>query len=115
METKQLFANKLRILASAAGSQITTEEALEKIGFYKDDMPNPQGVRSIWINQEIIDTIKGTGVELSGIRVYLAKHAKGEEATIILAPTFDNTNVHMDLAYFNYGDPCPSNCTGSIG
>ncbi len=115
METKQLFANQLRQFTIALDSQITTEEALEKIGFYKADMPNPQGVRSIWINNDIINLIKNTSAELSGIRVYLAKHAKGEEATIILAPTFDNSSVHMDLAYFNYGDPCPSNCNGTIG
>ena len=94
-------------------SEISYETALDMINSYRDGLPDGS-LKSVWLNHEVIDMIRNNE-DVTGIRVYLAKQQDGS-VTVILAPTGDNAqSVHLDLRYFDLGEPCPPNCSGSIG
>jgi hypothetical protein len=93
---------------------------------------DPSDLQSVWIDGDIINAIQqlviaSPPVPVSGIRVYLAQYGDGTDGcdiqghtpggiTVILTLTQENGGVHQDMPgfYFDYGNPCPPNCTGAI-
>jgi|GEM_PF-3407576 len=110
-------------------SNLPQSDAYQFIDYYRLGL-DPSELKSVWINQEIIDYIltNASTVSLTGIRVYLAKYVAGvgnvgtvtdpgdfppNAETLILAVTTDDSDGnHMDLSdgFFNYGNPCPPDC-----
>lgn len=105
-------------------SRMTKEIALEHINHHRRNLP-PGAAKSIWLDREIIDFIAKNAQQynLTGVRVYFAKYKIGvdpvptqphlrDKQTAIVAPTVQGfTNeTQIDIAYFNYGRPCPPSC-----
>ncbi len=104
-------------------SVISQSTALEYINEYRAGI-NCEDLRSVKLGSEVIKAIldnasSQTTEQYDGIRVYLAKYTetvadtpavKGN-MTCIVALTISD----VDSIYFDYGNPCPMDCTNSIG
>jgi len=116
-------------------SSIDPQCAKTFINAYEKD--NPDAIQSLWLDSDIIIAIQNLlnqvpAVPVSGIRVYYAKYVAGAdgstglpcgcgpgkpgERTVVLAPTKDDAaGNHNDIGiYFNYGNPCPPSCSGTM-
>lgn len=120
-----------RSIDSSAGKIITdTSEAIGMIDKYQGSMSNPKGTRYIdfyYLNLEkYLEEIKKTNtseMEKLGVRIYFSM--RGDTNNVVIGPIksigdFSNNQVEVlwitkpkDYKAFDYGSPCPDNCTNN--
>lgn len=122
------FERRLDARTALLRSRLRKEDALKHINHHRHGTPGT--MKSIWLDRELIDFISQAAntSNISGIRIYFAKYKGGvhpvpenpnieNKPTVIVAPTTVGfaAESDVDLAYFNYGRPCPPSCNGDEG